>query len=307
VTAGSIASDPAAVQRGLPPGSLDGLRAVVSGHAHYDHLLDAPEILRAAPVATLYGNLSARRLLAALAADRAPRCTRPPPFVIDRARVVALDDPAASRVDYRPCPGQRPDGAPLAGAWVRVPRSRVRLYAICSAHPDQIGPYHFGPGDVTDEQCDLPRSAGAWREGRTLALLIDFLDQNDRPRYRVYYQDAPTTLPVGLPPADVLAEKRVDLALLCVGTHERVVDAPAATLVTLGARFALGGHWEDFFRPVDEAPRPLPLLDPAAWTAKAQAALPVADEPATWRRAGQPLLDRAALPQPGDTFVIDQP
>src|SRR4029453_17619862 len=99
---------------------------------------------------TLYSNLSARNLLAALAPDRASRCDGTPAATapIARSRVVALDDPAASQVDWRPCANLRPNGAPLAGAWVRVPDSRIRLYAICSEHPDQIGPYHFGPGDV---------------------------------------------------------------------------------------------------------------------------------------------------------------
>src|SRR5262249_11823196 len=107
------------------------------------------------------------------------------------------------------------------------------------------------------------------------------------PIYRIYYQDAPTSVPIGLPPADVLADKRIDVALLCVGNYDRVVDAPAATLTALGPRFALGGHWEDFFRAASDPVQPLPLSDPADWTAKATAVLP-----------------SAILPQPGDAFTI---
>jgi L-ascorbate metabolism protein UlaG (beta-lactamase superfamily) len=289
VTVGAIASDAALVQASLPAGALDSLRAIVSGHAHYDHLLDTPALLQAAPGATLYSNTAGQHILAALAPDRAPSCPPSPPASpsLPRTRVVALDDPAASVVDYRPCPADRPAGAPLAGAWTRVPGSRVRLYAICSAHPDQLGPYHFGLGTVDADQCALPTVADNWREGRTLALLIDFLDACDRPVYRIYYQDAPTTLPVGLPPADVLADKRIDLALLCVGNYDKVVDAPAATLAALAPRFALGGHWEDFFRPASDPTQPLPLTDVAAWTARAQAVLP-----------------STLLPQPGDQFAI---
>src|SRR5207244_4128650 len=99
--------------------------------------------------------------LDAYAPDRPATCssTAPQTFTIDRARVVALDDPAASVVDYTNCPDKRPAGAPLAGSWVRVPGSHVRVYAVCSEHPDQIGPIHFAPGDVDTDQCTPPTRA----------------------------------------------------------------------------------------------------------------------------------------------------
>ena len=301
---GSIASDANGVSQSLPATELDHLRAVVSGHAHYDHLLDAPAILREAPAAKLISNASAAHLLAALAPDRAATCTGAPAAdPIARSRVIALDDPAASHVDYRACADQRPAGAPLEGSWFRVPGSRVRVYSICSVHPDQIGPYHFGLGSVDADQCELPNVADDWREGRTLALLIDFLDAADRPLYRVYYQDAPTTVPIGIPPAGVLAEKQIDLALLCVGNYDRVVDAPAATLAALSPRFALGGHWEDFFQPASNPPQPLPLTDINAWTTRAQATMTGGD-PTPWLADGVPAAQRALLPQPGARFTI---
>ena len=303
VTVGAIASDAALVQASAPP--LDGVRAIVSGHAHYDHFLDTPELLHEAPDATLYSNVTGAHILAALAPDPAPACapSPPPPVPLPRARVVAMDDPSHSVVDYRPCEAQRPAGAPDHGTWVRVPGARVRLYAICSSHPDQVGPYHFGAGSVDADLCTLPTVADDWREGQTLALLIDFLDACDRPVYRIYYQDAPTSVPSGIPPADVLADKRVDLALLNVGNYDKVVDAPAATLAALQPRFALGGHWEDFFQPASAMPPPLPLTDLAAWTQAAAAALPSTAD-GVWRRNGAATVERAVLPSPSDRFTI---
>src|SRR5512139_1802369 len=58
--------DTAAVDTGLAELPLDKLRAVVSGHAHYDHLLDVPYILTKAPAATLFANRSAQHIFAAL-------------------------------------------------------------------------------------------------------------------------------------------------------------------------------------------------------------------------------------------------
>jgi hypothetical protein len=307
-------SDPALVASRLPASALVNVRAVIAGHAHYDHLLDVPAVMSLAPNATLYSNVSARNLLAAFAPDRAARCaaTTAAANPIARARVVAVDDPAASTVDYTNCPEKRPTGAPLQGAWMKVPGAHLRLLAVCSDHPDQIGPVHYGAGDVTEEQCTPPTNMNEWREGRTAAYVVDFLDpKTDVPLYRIFYQDAPSGSPVGHVPAAFLAEKRVDVALMCVGTYDHVDDAsPAIALTALAPRYALGGHWEDFFGSLDAPPQPIPFLDVAGWATKANAALPPEAEPTptptpmSMLRNGKPLTDRAVLPQPGDTFEL---
>ena len=253
--AAATPADTAAIDANLPP--LDDVRAIVSGHAHYDHLMDVPRVMTAhAPSALLYANLSARHIFAALAPDT---CGTAPPDPIARDRVIALDDPLASAVDYRNCPSERPDGAPLEGAWVRVPGSHIRLYAICSEHPAQVGIYHFGAGSIDRDLCALPASAGGWLEGRTLAFLIDFLDASDRPTFRIYYQDAPTNAPLGNPPADVLADHAVDLALLNVGNYDQVRDQPTEILHTLttgdvsAAMLAMRKHIESGWSVLKEA------------------------------------------------------
>ena len=303
-----VSSDRALVASRLPASSLVNVRTVLSGHAHYDHLLDVPAVMGLAPQATLYSNVSGRNLLAAFAPDRAARCAGEPAqsTAIARSRVVAVDDPGASTVDYTNCPDQRPPGAQLEGKWVRVPGAHVRVLAVCSDHPPQIGPVHYGEGDVEEEQCTPPKNMTDWKEGRTVAYLVDFLDaKTDAPVYRVFYQDAPADAPVGHVPAAFLAEKRVDLALMCVGTYDHVDDAsPARALDALGPRYALGGHWEDFFGPLDVPPQPIPFLDVQAWGTKARAALPDAGEAQSLFRNGAPVPYRAALPQPGDTFDV---
>src|SRR5512140_2837936 len=50
--------DTAAIDAGLAGVPLANLRAVISGHAHYDHLIDVPRVLDRAPGATLYTNLT---------------------------------------------------------------------------------------------------------------------------------------------------------------------------------------------------------------------------------------------------------
>ena len=299
-------SDPAVVDANLPASMLTNLRAVISGHAHYDHLLDVPRVMQRAPSAMLYGNRSAQNLLDAWAPDAAPGCdVSPPNDPIARSRVIAMDDPAASVVDYTNCPNERPAGAPLAGKWVTVPGSHVRVYAVCSQHPAQIGPMHYAPGDVDGEQCKPPTRMDAWKEGTTLAFLIDFLDpKTNLPKYRVYYQDAPTNAPIGHVPAPVLADKRVDLALLCVGSYEQVDNEPTGVISALAPRFALGGHWEDFFQAMSSTPQPLPFMDLGTWNTRAHAAMPASAEPSSLMRSGVAETERAIVANPGDAFDV---
>jgi L-ascorbate metabolism protein UlaG (beta-lactamase superfamily) len=297
--------DTAAIDAGLAAIELGDVKAIVSGHAHYDHLMDVPHIMmNQAPDATLFANLSARHLLAAVAPDRAPGCSGPDPTqTIDRARVIALDDPIASAVDYRNCPELRPPGAPLEGSWVRAPGSNIRIYPICSVHPDQFLFIHFGEGNIEEDQCELPPRPNDWLEGHTLAYVIDFLDDNDQPAFRVFYQDSPTDLPIGHPPADVIADKAVDLALLCVGSTNQVMDHPETIVAALQPRFALSGHWEDFFQPLGGPPQPILFLDVAAYDARADGAMPgTADPPMTVD--GVPTAARHVRPVPGTRFVV---
>jgi hypothetical protein len=300
-----LQSDAAAIDSKLETFNLGTLSAIISGHAHYDHFLDVPHILSHAPNASVYTNLTGRHILAALAPDRDPSCmaTTTSP-TIDRSRVIAMDDALASYVDYTNCPNQAPPGAPLNGTWLAVPGSHVRVMAFCSMHPAQIaGIYHFGQGSIDTDQCELPPAASGWLEGQTLAFLIDFLDAYGRPSFRVFYQDAPTDGPIGHVPPAILAEKQVDLALLCVGTYDAVRDQPGEIVANLSPRFALSGHWEDFFQPLDTPPQPIPLMNLQTYLDRAAAALPGAPD-APIVVDGAPMSTRHVLVQPGDVFSV---
>lgn len=301
-----IASNPAVVDFHLPPPALANVRAVISGHAHYDHLLDVPVVMTRATQATFFSNRSARNILTAFAPDRHPKCASfpPSPLSIPRQRVVAFDDLQSSAVDYTFCPHRRPPNAPMQGRWLGVPGSHIRVFAVCSEHPDQLGPIHYAPGGVEEEQCAPPTRAADWLEGNTLAYLIDFLDPaSGRIHYRVYYQDSPTNAPVGHVPEPLLREKRVDLALLCIGAYDRVVDHPSRAIAGLAPRYVIGAHWEDFGRPINEPIQPIPLLDLATWDRRARASLPPRSERPMLKN-GFASTERFAIPRSGETFEI---
>ena len=100
-----LAADTQAIDAGLGGVPLSQVRAVVSGHAHFDHFIDVPHILAIAPNATAYSNATGKHMLAALAPDRPASCTSPVASpALERQRVVAMDDPNASHVDYTNCP-----------------------------------------------------------------------------------------------------------------------------------------------------------------------------------------------------------
>jgi L-ascorbate metabolism protein UlaG (beta-lactamase superfamily) len=250
---GSIAPNPARIEAFLDPMFVEDTAAILSGHAHYDHLLDVPYVWGMTDHAVVFGNTSVAAIMIAAG--------------LPEASIVALDDAAMPLVDRRNC--DEPDmctGVPAGneGAWVAVPQSNVRVRALCSSHPAQVlGVIHFGEGCVEGQPKTPPESADEWREGATLAYLVDFLDPDSGEIvFRVFVQDAPTDAPVGHPPAELLDEKRVDLALLNIGSWENVEDHPGAIIAAIEPRYVIGGHWEDFFRAQDEPIMPLPFSAP---------------------------------------------
>jgi len=299
VTIGTIASRHDLVDAFL--GDVSNTKAILSGHAHYDHLLDVPYVWTQTEGATIYGNTSAKHLLAGHAPDPAPGCAAPPanaPWaIVPRENVIALDDPANDVVDYRMCAGlETCSGTPSSeGAWVQVPNSHVRIRALCSSHPDQLLVVHFGEGCVDADVCSPPNRAPDWKEGSTLAFLVDFLHPvTGQPEFRVYYQDAPFDAPISHTHPELLAEKAVDLAIVNGGNYEQVPDHPAPILNAMQPRFAILGHWENFFRPQDQPIEPLPMLNTEELMARMNDAMPVAP--------GGPT--RHWLPLPGDVHVF---
>src|SRR5439155_1706356 len=129
------------------------------------------------------------------------------------------------------------------------------------------------------------------------------LDAHGRPAVRIFYQDAPTNAPIGQVPAALLADKAVDLALLCVGSYDLVANQPGDILANLAPRFALSGHWEDFFQPVSAPPQPIPFLNVDTYVQRAEAALPgPPDAPIVVDGTAE--QTRHVLVQPGSHFEI---
>lgn len=268
----------------LPASWVRDASAILVGHGHYDHLMDVPYIAQAkATSAAVYGSRTTTHLVASAFADRA------------RLRSVS------HFVDYRMCPGLQvcqSDNAGQAGAWIPVTGDSrtgpaVRVRALCSEHSSQFaGLGALWQGCLREDRPALPNRAEDWPAGDTLAWLVDFLEDG-KPVFRIYYQDSATSPTRGYVHPELLAERTVDLALLCAGAFNQVSDNPGGILRNAQPRYVLFGHWDDFFRPQSEPFHVLPGHDFTSLADRMRAS------------PGLPsLAGRFWFPAPGASFVF---
>ena len=222
---------------------LKAVTLVVSGHAHYDHLLDVPAVVAAEFMngPTVLTSLTGKRTLTFYQVPNLIALNEPTDNYVDFTTLSACDSVSEG------C--SMPGGAkgkwwPSAGGT----QAGIRVLAVSSDHPPQLGGVLFWPGCHAAPLTREPTSLEDWRVGEVIAFLIDFLDTSGQVAYRIYYEDAP------LPPcrraplkAQVEADKHeVDLALLCTGNYKEV-PGTAGTVCDLGAREVILHHWEWFF------------------------------------------------------------
>ena len=251
VGAGRIAPDndriDAAIGQILETGGrLDDVRAILVGHAHYDHLMDVPHIWRGhTPQAKIFGSLTARHILRS--------------FDVPEDRIVTLNASAASRS--------------LAGRWFSL--GDVRFMAIESEHaPHAFGIKLYG-GEIRKDLAQPPGRATGYKEGQTFAFLIDFLDPDSSVAFRIHYQDSASNTPLGYPPALAADDRRsVDVAIVCAASFSQVEGYPEGILRALDPRYVVVGHWEDFFRPQEKPVRAVPMTDVPEFIERTKRALP---------------------------------
>lgn len=222
---GRVEPDPAAVAPFV--GDLGDVRAVVIGHAHYDHCLGLSLVAdRLAPSALLCGSATAARTFA--------------PFALSRQWVVVNDQLATAEQ-----PGQ----------WIAHVDGKMRILPILSGHPDNVPGVHLYRRKLKHDRKTTPHRAGHYQEGVTLAWLIDLLDDDGSVAHRVYVQTSSTGPPVGLAPQAIFDEHPVDVALLAMDCANFRARGKPSILDYIDPRHVVFCHWGDFFRPKDDVPR----------------------------------------------------
>jgi L-ascorbate metabolism protein UlaG (beta-lactamase superfamily) len=215
-----IAPDADVIERHLP--DVSDVEAILVGHAHYDHLMDTVYVAEhRAPRATVYGSNTVKNLLAGR-----------------RIPVVSLEPDAG-------------DDA-TEGVWHDVAGGAIRVMALRSEHAPHFGPIKLFGGAVDEPQSSLPCNAYGWKEGQTLAYVVDFLDADRSVALRLHYQDSASTPRLGFPPPSV---DGVDVTLLCAASFANVDGYPEELLARVHPRAVVLAHWEDFFRDADDPPR----------------------------------------------------
>jgi hypothetical protein len=221
--AGQVTSDTAYINRMTSPEEFANVRMVISGHSHYDHLLDLPYLSRWIPEdALMCVNRTGTHLLA--------------PFGITQP-IVAVDSLAADSVRM--------------GQWLYAPDSSMRCMAIHSLHPPQVMGMHLMRGHYTADLTAPPTRIWDWLQGRTHAFLVDFME-NGRPEFRLYLSSSMAPAPFGLFPEELTAEKKVDAVFLgAAGDYDpQRYPAPALRLTDPAQVYLI--HWESFFRSKDK-------------------------------------------------------
>ncbi|WP_255547064.1 MBL fold metallo-hydrolase [Moritella sp. 36] len=191
---------------------------ILVGHAHYDHLMDVPYIMQQhMPTTTAVGSTTMTNIVTAVIADE---------------RLFDITDYAAE--------GEQP------GRWIYNRNNTIRFMPIKSDHAPHFMGIKVMSGTYEDALTELPSTAYGWKEGQTYAYVIDFLDSQQQPAYRIHYQDAASNSPDGLMPM-MNDTKAVDMAILCVAAFHQVDDYPDAILQQTQPNTIVLGHWEDFF------------------------------------------------------------
>ena len=210
---------------------LDDVRVVLAGHGHYDHLMDLPEVVKLLPRDAMV--LGGETVCNSLGRGLWRPC-------------IPVTSHAGTRY-HRPKP-------------FRVGENIV-IRPIFSEHAAHSWGVKFLNGHFSEMADAVPAKPRLWREGETLAYLIDFMNGNEID-LRVYYIDSAPGSPYGLPD-DVTLERKVDVAILCVASYAQQSDYPKAYLDLMKPGHVLLGHWENFFRSAAKSIRPVPRTNVA--------------------------------------------
>ncbi|WP_097303696.1 MBL fold metallo-hydrolase [Pseudomonas chlororaphis] len=226
----AVKADPQRIDAAIGKLQVDDVTMLLIGHGHYDHLLDVPWImLHHAPAAMAYGSRTVVRMLH-LAKVPAQRIKD----VEDSMQVVAGCLPERTAVSEP--------------QWQTSSGGHIRALPIQSMHASHLLGYTIASGEAPEGLTELPGSVFGWKQGQSMAWLIDLLDKpNGEVAYRIHFQDSAATAPCGIPVIGP-KEKRVDVEILGVGSWRHAHDYPGKLLQATRPRLVLLGHWENFFR-----------------------------------------------------------
>jgi L-ascorbate metabolism protein UlaG (beta-lactamase superfamily) len=223
---GKYRHDRTRIEAHLEKVPLDTIRAIVTGHSHYDHFGDVPVVAGMACAAGIHVNAAGVAML------------RGYPSLQKRVREVHEGDSfmVARAMRIRPVAS---DHAPQLCGLRRWP---CELY-VCEQ-----------PLWTTDFEQHSPRD---FCRGNTFAYVIELLDADGRCVFRLYYNDSAPDAPLGIP-----APEKYDLAILTIASFLHVRGYPEQLIAAIQPRHVLLTHYENFFSKNEGQWRFVTLLTP---------------------------------------------
>lgn len=201
------------------------IEALLLDHAHVDHFGDVPWLFKSGHLnndVKVIGNTNVMHYLDAFK-------IYPPNLVPD------VEDCAASNESY--------------GQWIPV-NDRIRVLPIVSEHGPHAKILGLIPINLASKKIEKKDKkhllAPCYGTGHAFAYLIDFLDAHDSVIFRIYHNSASSNKTIGLPPASVLDNHPVDLAILCAASFHQVKRYPEDIICALKPQHIVFSHWEEF-------------------------------------------------------------
>jgi hypothetical protein len=234
-----VSPDLERIDRYMPEAS--DVTVLLIGHSHYDHLLDVGQVMQDyTPNAKAYGPETAGHILAA--------ARQPLKFenVEPKMAKVTCNNEEQTRCCETNCDDVEKTHCRAAKTGTWIPSGPFRFMPIESKHAPHFLGIDFLPGAYCHDLSTFPRTVWGWREGTTLAWLVDLVDETGKTVYRIHYQDSASSPPMGFPPITI-DDKRVDVEIVAAASWSQVHQYPTALLKVTKPRLLVLGHWEDFF------------------------------------------------------------
>lgn len=227
------------------------IKTVLISHAHHDHLADLPSILKrnlSLENLTLIGSKTMANLIQSFALP-----------LDEKRQIINFDSVFAEKNNLVP-------DIPQTGEYASQ-NGRVRITAVKSGHAPHLFGIKFPPisGEVETIPESTPKTSIDYKEGVDYNYMIDFLNKAGSVVFRIFSSaGAAANAPIGFPPPTLLAEKKVDVLLLCAASFSQVQNYPNKLVEFIKPEKIFLAHWEDFFTPIPELlkqPRTVPMTD----------------------------------------------
>lgn len=217
---------------------------VLLSHAHHDHLADLPALIQ---------NNLFREHLRVFGSRTVVNLLRTYPDILPDTGSQLTDLERQFRL-MSTSPGIKSE--PEASSFVYTAGGRIRFAAIPSNHAGHYRFFYprklpFTKGHIDQPLPKPPDHALNFKEGHNFNYLIDLLDEQGSPVFRIFSNaGAACNAGVGLPPENVLKEKSVDLLLICGANYNIAKNYPLPLIEYLHPASLFVVHWENFFQPI---------------------------------------------------------